>query len=123
MNSTKNQMTFDYIRQPEYSRTKKKKRLYIVNRTRFVIMTLIALILISTIISYITGFIMSEAATNHSDIIVKIVAGDTLWDIASKNNFYDEDVRAVVYRIKQYNNLDDSTVYVGQTIAIPSSKH
>ncbi len=123
MNSTKNQMTFDYIRQPGYSRAKKKKRLYIVNRTRFVIMTLIALILISTIISYITGFIMSEAATNHSDIIVKIVAGDTLWDIASKNNFYEEDVRAVVYRIKQYNNLDDSTVYVGQTIAIPSSKH
>ena len=123
MNTTKNQMTFDYIRQPGYSRAKKKKRLYIVNRTRFVIMTLIALILISTIISYITGFIMSEAATNHSDIIVKIVAGDTLWDIATKNNFYEEDVRAVVYRIKQYNNLDDSTLYIGQTIAIPSSKH
>lgn len=123
MNTTKNQMTFDYIRQPGYSRAKKRKRLYIVNRTRFVVMTLIALILISTIISYIAGFIMSEAATNHSDIIVKIMAGDTLWDIASKNNFYEEDVRAVVYRIKQYNNLDDSTVYIGQTIAIPSSKH
>ncbi|MDH8676564.1 LysM peptidoglycan-binding domain-containing protein [Fusibacter bizertensis] len=121
MNQSKNQMTFDYNRQSGYTKTKKRKRLYIVNRARFVIMTLITLILLSTIISYISGFIMSEAATNHTDIFVKVVAGDTLWDIASKYNFYEEDVRAVVYRIKEYNHMDESTLFIGQTIAVPTS--
>ncbi len=120
MNQTKNFMTSELKRHPG---TKRRKRLYIVNRVRFVIMTLLTLIIISTFISYISGMFMSEATTNQAPIIVEIVRGDTLWDIASKFNFYEEDIREVVYRIKITNNLESSSLQVGQSLVIPMSNH
>lgn len=66
---------------------------------------------------------MSEATTNQASIIVEIVSGDTLWDIASEYNFYEEDVREVVYRIKRSNNLENSGLQIGQSLVIPMSNH
>jgi len=106
-----------------YPGARKRKRLHIVNRTRFIIMTLITLIIVSTFISYISGMFMSDATTNHASVIVKIVRGDTLWDIASKYNFYEEDVREVIYRIKRSNELESSALQVGQSLVIPLSNH
>jgi cell division protein YceG involved in septum cleavage len=120
MNQTKNLMTSELKRHPG---AKRRKRLYIVNRARFVIMTLITLIIISTFISYISGMFMSEATTNHATVVVEIVNGDTLWDIASKYNFYEEDIREVIYRIKMKNNLESSALQVGQSLVIPMSNH
>ena len=120
MNQTKHFMTSELTRHPG---TQKRKRLYIVNRARFVIMTVITLIIISTFISYVSGMFMSEATTNDATVIVKIVRGDTLWDIASKYNFYEEDIREVVYRIKTSNNLENSALQIGQSIVIPMSNH
>lgn len=46
MKADKDVMHYDYLRQPGNS-YKRRKRLYIVNRTRFVIMSLITLIILS----------------------------------------------------------------------------
>ena len=50
--------------------------------------------------------------------------GDTLWSIAereSKNNKYyqEKDIREIVYNLKQVNNLQTSSLSVGQEIKIP----
>ena len=103
--------------------TRRKKRLYIVNRVRFVLMTLITLIILSTFISYVSGLFMSDASTNNAVIAIDVVSGDTLWDIATAFNYYDEDVREVVYRIKTYNHLETTTLSVGQSILIPLSNN
>lgn len=103
--------------------TRRKKRLYIVNRFRFVLMTLITLIILSTFISYISGLFMSDASTNNAVVKVEISSGDTLWDIATAYNYYDEDVREVVYRIKTYNQLESTTLFVGQSVLIPMSNN
>lgn len=102
---------------------RRKKRLYIVNRFRFVLMTLITLIILSTFISYISGLFMSDASTNNAVIAIDIVSGDTLWDIAKAYNYYDEDIREVVYRIKTYNHLESTTLTVGQSVLIPLSNN
>lgn len=62
---------------------------------------------------------MSEASTQNANITLQIVKGDTLWEIAKSYNFYDEDIRAVVHRIKKVNAIDDGQLYAGQTITIP----
>lgn len=103
------------------SRTR-KKRLIIVNKLRFILMSLLTLIILSIFLSYITGFFMSEASTVETPIEVKIVAGDTLWDLATTYNYYEEDLREVVYRIKTYNALESSNIKVGQVIKIPMGK-
>jgi len=122
MKADKDVMHYDYLRQPSNSH-KRRKRLYIVNRTRFVIMSLITLIILSTIVTYVAGFFMSEATTNHEPLKIEVMPGDTLWDIAASHNYYEEDIRAVVYRIKQYNELSDATIYTGQVILVPTSNH
>ncbi len=122
MKADKDVMHYDYLRQPGNS-YKRRKRLYIVNRTRFVIMSLITLIILSTILTYVAGFFMSEATTNHEPLQIEVMPGDTLWDIAASHNYYEEDIRAVVYRIKQYNDLSDGTIYTGQVILVPTSNH
>jgi cell division protein YceG involved in septum cleavage len=126
MKQINHQMTMNDKRQPSFSRRKqygrRKKRLYIVNRPKFILMTVLTLILLSTLITYFTGFFMSEATTNQAKIIVEIVKGDTLWDIASNYNYYNEDIRKVVHRIKTYNQLDDGKLFAGQSIVIPLSK-
>lgn len=84
-------------------------------------MTVLTLILLSTIITYFTGFFMSDATTEQVSVIVEIVKGDTLWDIASNYNYYNEDIRKVVHRIKKFNRLDDGYLIAGQTLVIPLS--
>lgn len=103
------------------SRTR-KKRLIIVNKLRFVLMSLLTLIILSIFLSYITGFFMSEASTINTPIEVEIVAGDTLWNLAATYNYYEEDLREVVYRIKTYNALDNGYLKVGQIVKIPMGK-
>lgn len=53
--------------------------------------------------------------------------GDTLWSIAEKeskeNKYYEkEDIRNIVYDIKKVNNMENSSLEVGQKILIPSIK-
>lgn len=122
MKEINHQMTiYDKRQRDKANGSKRRKRLYIVNRPKFILMTVLTLILLSTIISYFTGFFMSEATTNQVSVIVEIVKGDTLWDIASNYNYYNEDIRKVVHRIKKFNQLDDSYLIAGQTLVIPLS--
>lgn len=122
MKEINHQMTiYDKRQRDKANGSKRRKRLYIVNRPKFILMTVLTLILLSTIISYFTGLFMSEATTNQVSVIVEIVKGDTLWDIASNYNYYNEDIRKVVHRIKKFNQLDDSYLIAGQTLVIPLS--
>lgn len=122
MKEINHQMTiYDKRQRDKANGSKRRKRLYIVNRPKFILMTVLTLILLSTIITYFTGFFMSEATTNQVSVIVEIVKGDTLWDIASNYNYYNEDIRKVVHRIKKFNQLDDSYLIAGQTLVIPLS--
>jgi hypothetical protein len=50
-----------------------------------------------------------------------VATGETLWAIASSIAAPDEDVRDVVGRLVQLNDLPSSTLTAGQTIVVPAS--
>lgn len=119
MTQTRPHVTFD---SRLYRRRPKRRRLVIVNRMRFIVATMLALILLSIIFSYITGNFMSVASTNQDYLEITVVPGDTLWEIASQYNYYNEDIRQVLYNIQSTNQMTSSTIYPGQVLIIPVSK-
>lgn len=104
------------------SRGKNKKKIIIVNQSRFIVATVLTLILLSVLITYISGSFMSEASTNVKTVSITIKSGDTLWGLASAYNYYDEDLREVVYRIKKFNDLENAELFAGDTLEIPLAR-
>lgn len=51
----------------------------------------------------------------------RVLAGDTLWDIAASIAEPEEDVRVVVAELKRLNGLPASSLSVGQELLIPSA--
>lgn len=49
-----------------------------------------------------------------------VVTGDTLWDIAAAYTAPGEDVRHTVSDIRRANGLEDSLIYPGQVLEVPS---
>ncbi|MBZ4662804.1 MAG: Peptidoglycan-binding lysin domain protein [Caloramator sp.] len=50
-----------------------------------------------------------------------VQAGDTLWSIAKKYNKQGEDIRKLIYEIRQHNNISPM-IREGQIIEIPLNK-
>lgn len=85
-----------------------------------------SLIVIGGIILLIS-FMCANKTFSHSEPSYKKVyvsSGDTLWNIAQeqKNNnlyFEDKDIRSIIDEIKYANNLDASSLEIGQELNIP----
>lgn len=97
-----------------------KCRYKIVNRKRFNIFIIFTTIIITFTISL---FINNNKAYSftYNEPFKKIVIseGDTLWSIALENMPDDYDVRKMVYEIREFNNLDNATIYPGDIIKVP----
>ncbi|WP_179090119.1 LysM peptidoglycan-binding domain-containing protein [Paenibacillus sp. FSL H8-0548] len=59
-----------------------------------------------------------EAAKGEQSIIVH--TGDTLWDIAKRYSDGSQDVRYIIFMIKDRNQLQTSQIIPGQKLIIPS---
>ncbi len=51
----------------------------------------------------------------------RVVAGDTLWDLADELTEPGEDVRSTVRRIQRLNGLDGGLISPGQVILLPAA--
>lgn len=58
------------------------------------------------------------AAVNEE--LVTVFTGDTLWGIANRFASEKEDIRYVIYLIKERNGLESTDLYPGQKLVIPS---
>jgi LysM repeat protein len=56
---------------------------------------------------------------NAETVVYVVQKGDTLWSIAKETGFENLDIREIVHRIKQLNNLDSSTISPGDVLIIP----
>ena len=94
----------------------------IKNKRRFITMvTILSFIIISILILNTKTFSEVESDTK----IVYVAYGDTLWKIAEEqkeNNLYYEgkNIRDILEDIKNTNNLNDSYIYEGQKLEIPT---
>lgn len=98
---------------------KKRKRTYIKNKMRF---TIFIICMSLTMLSLLNILIVKNEAYSSSSIdSMKVVveAGDTIWSIAKKHNYYNEDVRKIIHEIIELNNIEDCIIKPGDTIKIP----
>lgn len=56
----------------------------------------------------------------YQNAAVIVSSGDTLWDIASRYRRPGEDVRDIVDRIREANNLGTGHIYPGQGLLVPA---
>jgi len=95
-----------------------KKQYVLVNKKRFLI---IVLVLLSIVIS--TTLLVTRRPEGKGDNVYierTIACGDTLWDIAVEISDGTIDIRRLVFEIKKINGLNDSNLYLGQVIKLPS---
>lgn len=84
----------------------------IINKRRFTTSVLIfALVIIS-----IFSLCFAKAEVETEEYVVS--TGETLWSIASENKKDGQDIREYIYELRQFNNLDDCTIYPNQVIKI-----
>ncbi|MDR7856200.1 LysM peptidoglycan-binding domain-containing protein [Tissierella sp.] len=97
-----------------------KRRFRIVNKKRFYlfITSLFAVIAI-IVLSLFTDNMVHSSVYEVKYEEVKVVEGDTLWNITSKYLSEDTDIRKMIYDIKKFNNMDTSYIYPGDIIKIP----
>lgn len=60
----------------------------------------------------------AEATTTPTIIEYHVSKGQTLWGIAKNFRKEHEDIRQVIYEIEQLNELENATIYEGQTLKI-----
>ena len=87
----------------------------IVNLPRFIISMIIIVCILSFITSMLTTRVFSAASIQYDSIVVS--EGDTLWSIA---NNIGGNINKNIYEIKEINNLENSIIYVGQELKIPT---
>ncbi len=99
---------------------KRRKKVVIINQSRFIIASVITLIFASLIFTAVTGLLLSSASSYETYTVISVVQGDTLWGIATEHNPYQLDVRAIVHDIKKQNQLKTADIYPGQLLIVPS---
>ncbi|CAM4285456.1 LysM peptidoglycan-binding domain-containing protein [Paenibacillus alkaliterrae] len=62
----------------------------------------------------------TPAAASPQEQVITVSAGDTLWEIAKKYGNGSEDIRFVIYLIKDRNGLESVDIIPGQKLIIPS---
>ena len=94
------------------------KKIVIKNKLRFTTFLLVVFMLLSAVIctTFDLGKVYSKESIEY--LVYEVDNGETLWEIASKNNPENKDLRKLVYEIQELNNIG-SVLSVGQEIKIP----
>lgn len=94
------------------------RKIVIKNKFRFICFLLVLFTLLSLLLVSVSNFgkVYSKSYDRFATYYVE--NGDTLWEIAEKNNVNNKDVRKLIYEIRELNNID-TMLYIGQEIIIP----
>ncbi|MCI8284751.1 MAG: LysM peptidoglycan-binding domain-containing protein [Firmicutes bacterium] len=97
------------------------KHYKIVSLPRFIIFILVCIIII---VCVAVIFVKSAKITKEPSRIetyknVRIVSGDTLWNISKNYSDNGTDVRKVVYDICRINNINSDEINPGDMIIVP----
>jgi len=92
------------------------KRKEQIRRRFFCAIFLVLVIGLSLSLFYST---MATGSEPLSYIEITVEQGDTLWELAQDNLTENQDIRAVIYEIRELNNLSTANLTPGQIIRIP----
>ena len=97
----------------------RKKNIRIKSKWRFITFVVVLFLSVGIGFSSITGLNVVNGSTKPQYETVQVCAGDTLWDIAGRYTTDKQDVREVVYQIREVNQLASTSLTEGQTIKVP----
>jgi len=100
-------------------KTTSKKHYRIKNKFRFITFVTLLSLVLSIGFASISGLADVSGSEVKEYITVQVAEGDTLWDLAQKYGPSNVDCRKLVYEIGKLNNVDASSLQVGQYISIP----
>jgi nucleoid-associated protein YgaU len=92
----------------------------IVDKIRFSISILMISIMMIIVFSAFSHSFTANAINKTEYIDVVVRPGDTIWKIAKKYTDDERDIREVIYVISKINEIDNSMIYSGQVLKIPS---
>ena len=94
------------------------KKLVIKNKFRFIcfLLVLFSLMYALMVSLFNLGNVYSKSYDEYA--VYYVTSGDTLWEIAEKNNVNNIDTRKLINEIKEVNNIG-SEIFAGQEIKIP----
>lgn len=90
----------------------------VVNKKKFIrsVITMLFIAILGILIMN-NAFASNEAVVKE-EIEYVVCKGDTLWKIAERYKFKNQDPREYIYEIEKLNNMTSATIYEGQTIKI-----
>lgn len=97
-----------------------RKRIRIANKRRFTIFLSTIFVITAIIFNGILRLNLVYGSDNGNYAEIAIVSGDTLWEIAKRNNPYNQDIRKIVYEIMKINNMKSASIKAGSVIKIPT---
>lgn len=97
----------------------KKKKYRIKSRARFLSFVLIVMLLTVTAANTVLGLNNAEGQTKDQFMVVEVLYGDTIWDIAREHLSDSMDLRDAVHTIMTVNNINAEELQPGQTLKIP----
>lgn len=93
-------------------------RLHLTRRGR-VVLVLLALLVVAA--GVMGGRAVADAPQRATEVTTHaVVAGETLWQIASDVAAPGEDVRDVVAQLRDLNGMADSSLIAGQVLLVPA---
>lgn len=98
---------------------KKRKRLVIKNKFRFITFITISILLITSSVSILLNLDRAYSSSFKTYYEVRVVPGDTLWSLAKNNNKNNDDIREIIHTIKSINKLENSIIKPGDIVKIP----
>ena len=93
-------------------------KLKVVNRKKFVksILTIVFIFVLGFMV--INSVLASNETVETKEIEYVVCKGDTLWKIADKYKWDNQDPREYIYEVKKLNNMTSASIYEGQIIKI-----
>ena len=98
----------------------RKPKTVIKNRRRFITFLTCSMLLLYILVSFVISPNFTEAGVDKPIETVTVRKGDTLWSIAEEYTETSGDIRAMMQRIKEKNELSSPMLIIGQTLVIPA---
>jgi LysM repeat protein len=83
------------------------------------LLTMAVLVVVLLLASTVAAAPASLGGTSETFVVHRVEAGDTLWDIAAAHTGEGDDIRHMVFEIREVNGLSGSIISPGQDLMIP----
>jgi hypothetical protein len=94
------------------------KRYRIKSHFRFITFLIIVLLLGTYFVGSLLDLTVADSVDHSHYTTITVASGDTIWSLA-ESHADGQDVRRVVYDIRELNQLDDCEITSGEHLMIP----